>query len=967
MNITNHFMKLCAGVLLTLSCAACSDDTFDGRTVPPQTDGALSVPFEVDGNMPLTRGVAATDQETTLKHAYVLFFDAEDSDTFVGYLSVTVPSGKSTLSFDPPGNLQKDHDYRVLSLGNADSFCASGKYDEEKIAGFAGTYSEALGYFTVGYDKPVTSLAPGILPLWGEYVDEDNVEKLFRITTDGENKVVMASQGRFYFSRAICRIDIHNLVGQLLDIRYARVVNSRTEALAFSDGLNKGKISEFIPVSAPSGEGYMPITVDMVPGTNTTQRLESSLYAFPNVVNTSVVNDRETTSLLIAGYYIENGVKDTELTYYRFNLANLGESQVLRRNYCYRATIKGVRHRGASDEKTAFNASTPVFEYNVDEEWGTSDDNVVSDKDGNFLIVNKTHLTFKGDASEADFVELRVSTNPELQWEIRKVEETGNSNDRFDFEKISDQAVKCGPNSVNSSEYVLYGYYEIVATNSQTGKKLSMPIYLVQMSTKNNIKTLTVNGCTGRLEQPIDPYGSNEISLKVVTGNALNKWRAYDDDNDFDSWGEVGIKYTERGTDGTYFTLNVPANISDSPRQATLRFALDDPDNRDENGNKKVPDVYVTFTQESSPQKVKIINYPQHDQTLDLYCLSLEHANPNCVVESRQFQVILADPEKMAYRVKSDFDMDRDLQLSLHDCKPGKGHELKSIHPAGEPRTDQKIEGLLSGSAFWINPFRMGPGDHTLTRHITVEAYMKDDPSKNVVENGTMSFNVKLHATTGPGEPTPVVDDILMWEPQDEKWIYLPDRNYGVAPRYSKNTDETNRFDARWATNVPNILITETFMPADPSAYSGTAFYTDAHYTPSSGFYQYIPMFIDDNNHINKLYKDADKWTLLDENARKCMIERACVSKSRTFLVSDVKTADEQLVICWLPFMQGCTVFVSQEKTATWDGAGMGLEIFYDIMPSENVNRYMQCYVRPCRRITTKELEDYKRDYLGYK
>ena len=882
--------------LVPLLAAGCSDEVPYVPVAPVQSDGALSVPYEVDGQMPLARGVATMSHETKLDHVYVMFFDAENSDLFAAYASVNVPAGKNRLSFDPPEELARDHDYRVLAIGNSSAYrSADGKTLEQAIREFSDNYSAAMGQFTVAFDGAVTSDTPGRLPLWGRYVDSSDEETLFRITYDAEDKVTVVNQGRFYFSRAICRVDLHNLVGHILDIRSARVVNGRNAAYVFSDGRNAGDITPFEPQTAPDGTGYKPITSDMTPGVNTTQRLEGSLYAFPNIVNTSVVNDKQTTALIIAGYYIENGKKDDYLTYYRFNLANLGESQVLRRNYCYRATVKGVRRRGATDEKTAYNDSSPIFEYDVDEEWGATDDNVVTDKDGNFLVVNKTHLTFQGDAHEADFVELRVSTNPELEWIVEWVDEPGHSNDKFSFEKLSNQAVKCGPLEENHSMYVRYGYCRISAKNTQTGKTLHMPIYLMQLSTVDNVKTLTVNGETGTLRQVLNPMGGT-VELQVVTGSAANAWSAEDDGNMLMNWDTQGVSFTGHGSNKTSLVITVPANTTGQTRTACIIVSLDDNETA-EDGSKRVPDVMIELSQETSPQLLDVINMPTNGP-LDIQCFSTETGNQNGVVNPRNFIVKLTDP-RYRYKVTSTFNKSRDLVLSPDAHRGiGSASPAYAVQSAASAGSDELTD-LQNGTQFWINPFRTGPNDPRITGTITVTAYNPDDPTAPTEER---SFTVRLIS-----EPVEINDVILT---NGTNSYLLADRNFGAPSRISADGTEV---PAAYYDYRDYVEVTNGRKPVDNSSFSGILTKYDIHtgsipgwtlpYTDDS----LIKLWLEDNIRVNPFYaKDrASDWNLLNSDIMSMIDTRIMVSKERKFVVSDYLTTTGRKVCCWIPNVLG--------------------------------------------------------------
>lgn len=916
-----RFLCLLAARLVSLllfaagvsSCAE-RDELFSCRDLSGETgEGALNIPFEVDGEMPIARGVVSQSHETYLQKTYLLFFDhsTEGEDCLVGYKAVTVGSGKKVFSFDPPTTLEPDTEYLVLALGNPEHYTSSGatavKETLDEMIDDRTTYIEAQQKLSITYSDPVTKDDPSRMPMWGMYMDNSNMDIPFLFTKDADGNISVVSGGIFKFSRSICRVDICNLMGHVLDIKCARVVNYNTFGYYFNDNFTDIRIKEYEPASAPEGDvytnskGYMPITQGMNEG-STTQRLEGSLYCFPNMVGTSVVNDQITTALMIAGYYTdpETGVKDDDLTYYRFNLANPGEPQMLKRNYCYRATIKGVKERGADSEEEAYNSSTPIFEYDIDDEWDVSDENFVSDGDGNFLIINRSHLTFQGEASEADFVELRVSTNPELEWELEWWDVTGNQNSLFNASKLSDQAIKCGPKTTNSTDYVRYGYLRVVATNPRTGKKLSLPIYITQLSTLYNVKTLTVNGYTGRITQELNPMGGT-ISLEVVTGSNANEWTVTDDANMLISWDTQNVSYTPEGNNRTMLNITVPANMTKSARSATLIVSLKENDIADD-GSKVVPDVTIELTQDPSPCLLDVAGMPTNGP-LDIQCFSISPDNPNGVVNPKSFTVRLAD-SRLRYKVESDFDQYRDLVLSTE-------HETTAIatHPTTEPETyGMSLTGMITGTHFYINPFRTGPNDPAILGKIKVTAYMPDDESISE----TRTFSVRLLS-----EPV-VIDDVFALV--NDTYFMVPDRNYGATERHQDDGPDNvaEYYDCRSYVAVTNGEATNKIYPIDHSNYLGTYFKHYAHNTNNAGgtIQKWVGSWVNTsqaavleeyrsrNANVNEV-REIMTYVVPTDNASASVMSQMCISKKRHFIVSRFKTTDGKYVCNWFPFYLG--------------------------------------------------------------
>lgn len=978
-------LMMAAG-LLTASCDR--DDTFTAKL--PAGDGILEVDYRFDGGMPLSRGMATQPHETDLRQAHILFFNPDDADTdpgtFVGYSTVAVPGGKSKFSFDPPETLLDGVKYRVIALGNGDSFVPDGSGSlAEWLSTYQGTYKDALGELTAVHSGIFTRNTPGVLPMFGNWVDENDRQLTFTISRNAEGVVTVTEKGAFLFSRAVCRFDIHNLVGHLLKIESARLVNTRNAGLYLADGINAGDVEPLsTSISKPAGDGsdgYMPVTTDMTPGVTTTQRLEASLYGFPNTVNTTVQNDKSTTALIIAGYYYdsEKGTYDDKLTFYRFNYANVGESQALKRNYCYRATIKGVKRRGADDEKGAYNDSSPIFDYDVDEEWGTTDDNFTSDKDGNFLVVSKTHLTFDGDANESDFIELRVSTNPELTWTVEPVDEEGNENTKFTFEKLDNNSVKCGPNEKNETDYVRYGYYQIRAVNPKTGADLKMKVYLMQLSTKYNVKTLTVNGNTGEFEQLLNPMGGS-VLFKVVTGSNDNPWDAVDSGDHLMNWDTQGIYFTNHGNNNTTLEIRVPANITGETREATLIVSLtNDPDN-------KVKPVTIKLKQEPSPQLMDIINFPASGEII-LECLDLSDGNPNGIAQYRSFPVRLTDPANYRYEVTSNFDKDIDLVLSYKEnVGPLSLHPVYADQSAGH-RHDDKLTECEHGNAFYINAFRTGPGDPEITGTITVKAYNPSDPNARTEER---SFTVKLHS-----EKCNVNDVVIL---NGESNILLADRNLGAVSRiqpdgviataryystddFFKITGLTGQLDPTKTDNYLGIVQDNTY---------GSKNNTEINFCNSNIKVTDCPqLFFSDNNHVNSFYAE-NVWKCPTSAEWNTIIPKIRFSKWRPFVLSDLKdksSGKELPVACWLPYRKtekknnndmpavqptacgyACDPLLVGNHLTFFNYLYNGTCVSQTYPNRGNIANDAKCYLllRLCRSLTPEETERYKTEILGY-
>lgn len=887
--------------LLPLLGAACSDDYSDPAT--NHGSNRLSVPYRVDGEMSLSRGMIALDHEKAVDHAYILFFE-ESGDNANNYAtSARMASSGSRLEFPIPEDLKPDTRYLTLVVANADSYLPSGMTDfNAHLSDLTKdmtdkTRENFAAVLTAHFTGQLTASNPGLLPMWGRFTDNSGKETAFTFSRSGGEAVTC--DGEFFFSRSLSRIDMLNLVPDKLEVAYVKVCNYRDAGLIFHDGLNAGSVVTLKRASdAPKGDGSDGyITVNAPDAGKNVQRLEASLYAFPNVVNTCVQNDRSTTCLIIAGYFTEDGKeRDTELTYYRFNLANVGESQVLKRNYAYTAVIKGVKRRGASTDYGAYDDKMPIFEYDVDDEWQITDDNYVSDADGNFIVVSKSHLTFSGEASEAENIELRVSTSPKMTWELAPVNEPGNENDKFQWSKLSDEALKVGPRENNATQYVRFGYLQVVATNTETGKQVKMPIYLQQLSLKYDIKMLTVNGNTGTFTQEL-PSSGGAVYLRVVTGGNTNNWVAVDVDNEIESW-DKDATWTKRGGNNTELMISVPANISGNERTATLRVSLDPKDDN-------VLPVTILLHQGTSDQWFAISPQPGVDG-VSIDAFSTIAGYPNGVVPgtSRGFRVTLTN-KSYRFKVTTSFNQGRDVRLSKNVNLEGRN--AQSTH---EEFTPEPLEDLESGTMFYINPFRTGPNDPTIKGTVTVTVY--DPANPTIAKEETFGVNI----TSGPSLLYDVViDDIL-----------VADRNIGHQSRmtgedgkpfmvrnfYESDMVKIYSSGADLAENI-NSSYNDSGKRYDPGSDwnegNGEKIYTTSENQISAEFGKLSNAAVDwwKNYHLDPeqtfsaFYKTDTKWNIPSASQMEKIKNNVRFSKWRIFLVSDIGEGIVNMpVVCWL-------------------------------------------------------------------
>lgn len=944
MYIFKSFTKTARTIALAIAVAgitSCAEELFERPDYGIEcSDGQISVLYEVEGDIPLTRGIAASAHEKSLEHVYILYFDHSQSDKYVGYTLAGASEGTSTIKFDPPSHLQSGTQYRLLVVGNSNYYAGTSATSYAPfIKDLTGDYTTVRAQLLAEMEKAVTSDEPGHLPLCGRFVKQTTDEELyftFNRTADGI-EFPDANNSIFRFQRAICRVDIHNLVGNVLDIRYARLVNTRTKGSYFFDGLNQGSMKTATFKADAQSPGFVEMPAESN-GQNL-QRLEAELYCFPNTVNTCLPNDHTTTAVMLAGYYTdpETGEKDEVLTYYRFNVSNAGEAQSLQRNYCYRATLKGVNRRGEENEQDAYNATSPVFKYDIGEEWDTDDDNVVTDNEGNFLVVSKSLLTFRGEQQGADVVKLTVNTSDFMTWDI---EMDPVSESKFQFKKIQEgpgekiKAFTCGPKQINNSEFYYEGSLTIVAKNEQTGKELRKEVRLVQLTTNGDVKCLVVNDYTADFAQEVSKYGQT-ISFKVITGNPTNKWAAKDYKSVLDNWTDP-ITFTNSGTNGNYFTITFPANIGERRSvEIKFEFSCDDP-----NYNNEIKPIIVTFSQDACDQPLTIEGWPS-DGVLELNCFDTTTGweTANCVAQSKRFTVHLQKPQDHYFTVESNFDKYRDLTLSEYNGKYGLGHEVRSFHPGlfyqvlgwsacqitdaismDESQYNNVLTKSSASPSFYINAFRMGPGDPTIEDKIIVQ--VKDAKTNEDVPNGRLELTVRLVV---PSDEY-MINDVMIkneWEGQstnwaDHGWIYIMDRNLGCDPRMHKVNDQTFPNKAMWCYYSQEEYNTDawkiTGVENNERWLGNITDYPIGNNNNSNGgtnndINAWKNQISETHKHLGRMYENAQDypWMAMTPLTLPSIKHNVAISKSRYFILSDEEVCptnskgEKIRVACWLP------------------------------------------------------------------
>ena len=890
-NILKKILLFLPFVLAT----ACTNSEFEdnaGGTVPP---GMCAISYTVDDmGEGLSRGIAPEGKELLLTDVHILFFK---DGSYVDYQHAEVSSGSSRFMFPVPSKIQSNTEYETLVVGNSHSHVPSGysSFDEYLKIAQTMTYTQMKEQLRAEHNKDHASgdiSTFGGLPMWGEMVDGTKKPIPFICTKHNDGSVTFT--GSVHFSRCVSRIDLRNYAAKDLIIDKVKICNYRpggyyfNESAPYGDIVNgRGNAYKWISMPEPSSDADKK-----------TQELTAAMYAYPNIVPVVMQNDAVTTYIMIAGYY-QDGIDNTtdnpkkKLSYYRFNVADNGKSQVLRRNHRYLAQISAVKGPGSPSEDDAFNAQAPMLEYSVDNEWRGDDSGTVVDADGNYLTISRTQLTFEGYKDRMETIKVKAVSKDgsNLDWVIKNIKQGTDDENAFIWKKIDETSFMVTTAADNITDFVKTMHLSVEVNGKD---KLILPVSLMQLSSKTESRVLLVEGQTGILERTVPGIGGT-IELQVQTGSPYSEWIAESDD--FTAW--TSATYTKKGADRGFLVIDVPANIGTGTRNASIRvkrMLSKQGSGTASSVDTEVGEITINLSQPKSDQLLTVFPMPASSTngfTIDAFSDTPGEKSANGIAFSKDFWVNLADKENYTWKVESDFHKDYDLALSFDNPLPVNTQ-------AGFVNNDvclDRIEGKKNGQKFYINVFRTGPGDPLIKGTITVTAVPKSGVQG---ESSSVSFTVQIRTLCD-------IDEVKVGD------LAVADRNIGALPRLNENSAFVPALNY---SNDQSIHITGNSYPdnhnqgfigtyiqwLDINNYGknsrGSAAVIDSKYA--------VDMYAKKNIDPNSMYhkeEDIDKWRLpTKEEFGSKLKPRICYSKQRAFFVSDDKTSGGRFIGCFLQF-----------------------------------------------------------------
>lgn len=901
MRLLRNMRIMMLGAVAALPMWGCIRDGVPGQEVPALAPGMVRINYTIDGMESATRATETASHERLLNDVHILFYDQEGR--YVTYQHASVTTGTDSFTFPIPDKLSYGATYKTLIVGNAHSHVPTqfATFDAYLEQSSTMTYDQMRQEIYAERNDDHTSASgqhSDALPMWGEMVGDQGQAIDFQVNKDTESGAVSFT-GSVRFSRSVCRIDLRHLAAQKLIIKDVKLCNYRKAGYYFHNDAPLGEIQSglneeaWVAVGAPyAGNASTPELLD-------NQQLNAAIYAFPNIVPVAKQNDDQTTYLMIRGYY-QDGTDNTpehpkaKLTYYRFNLAENGRSQILRRNYRYEAVINSVKGAGADDEQGAQDAEAPMLGYTVDNTWTDDDSNTVTDDKGNYMTISRAMVTFDGykDLSEAIKVKLK---DPEsmawsLEWDM-----TQGSQDyqKFNFSRVDNQQFSITTLEDNQSDFTNTARLIVKATGGTIAadKPLTATVTVMQFSSKMEAATLMVDGQTGTITQTAPGAGAT-LSFQVETGSLKSGWMATADNTAT----AAGVTCTQKGANRGLLEIDVPTNISAGDRDFVITVqrvgANGQPDTT-------VNPVKINIKQPKSDYLLTVsptVPMDQEGLVIDGFDPT-PNVNPNGISKQQQFTVMLADPENYTWKVESSFDMYHDAVLTADT--PAAVTTQTAWYSS---HTTSTITDRTNGTSVWLNVFRTGPGDPDIHGTLTFTAVPKSSGS------ATQSINISVTIKT----PC-TINDVLI--PMGALYLLVADRNVGATqPRISQ---EGKFVTAGNFSNLSNMHITgkeyseqtyeqwrggyydwKTMMGGSQSRVSETFLRTE-FFREGQTLTNY-----DNEGEFSPWYKEADvtKWEVPSQSyLTSSIIPRVVYSKQRPFVVSDYKDLNGNYVGCFFP------------------------------------------------------------------
>lgn len=854
-------------------------DTEDANLPQGRT---FTLPYSFDRAQ--TRTITAQGNEKIVNDVAMIFYKASD-ESYAAHQTVTIPGGGGTtvgsFPLQLPAEIAEGVEYEVVIVGNYKNFRPAGLALDDYV------YQNQGLTFSQMKEKVYSQSAQGArmtvpLPFYGILTGADGEETT--LTGPAPNTISLGVSVKF--SRAVARIDLRHFAADRLVIKWAKVCNYRSRGYLYHQDAPLGEIISGVASTPPTDDhdypqGYVkaPAPMSGEDGGTRQDLTTGGLYAYPNIVGYTAQDDKETTYLMIAGYYQKEGeAANTErLTYYRANIGSNGMSQVLKRNYVYTVVINSVKKEGANDESGAASEKEKLLDYAVDDEWEEDDPNTNSDGLGNFLTLSRTSVLLGNEAGESGTVKVNVKegTGWSLEWKQ-------NPTSAFRYEKINDKSFSIIANGNNTSQFSNNALLEVRVTgiHPEPNPPLVLDVDVIQLSSAADSRTLIVQGRTGNFDYTVPGQGT-VLAFQVVTGSPSSRWKI----EGSDGLDDFVAPYETTGANKSYIQLNFLPNGGDE-RTGKLTVSRLTPDGNVDNG---VTPIVISFKQERTPYPMTI-NPDFSNRTLEIEGFSPSSSIKNSPSYVRGFLVQLADPADYTFEVKSSFNKNTDAYLSLGNPD---SNQQAYPHRTDNPNTKDEVSGGTSGQNFYLHVFNTGPGDPDLLGTITITAVPNPDSGKTIF---TLSFPVRIRSGCKIGEPQ--AGDII--------WA---DRNVGAPLKTDSGPDMLGL----------NYTNETTHNDYENFSYKGAFFSFDEAQQKSV-----CPQFGQEN------YGESG-WRLPTSAEQVAVVSKMRFSKRRAYILSDARS-DGSYVGCWFPLSGYSKLPTQQGNGYFWssspNGSGLGYSLY---------------------------------------
>ena len=638
-----------------------SDDTLSLKDEEQQSmpEGMLTInykigfPDEVSTTYAGGTTMIQTAAECKINNIHALFFypadhpDASLQNKFVGYARTSnirsggsLPKNQGTASFALPDEISKNSKIQVILLANFDEFAFRGTYTS------IGQMIEAL--------------------IRGETINKARQElKLFYQDNKGmdveveKSKVLPMSAEATYpgnnttplhveFERRVARVDLVNNCHDkkvipegsttevpLFILKSAKLYNVNMHAYATKNGHDY--------LIDPSGEDYIDFDEQAMDLSQNNKSIEGRFYAFPNYVTQPTLKDKQTTCLVVEGFYQGS----EKATFYRINVTSKTNNehqpqkeQTLLANGLYTININNVTGGGKGNEDEALGSDAIEIDYTINE-WDESMlETHAFDEHGNALSVSHRNISFSnkgGQQLPIDVYTKQSKTHPiTTPWSV-SLEQLGDIDYSDKFEIIEDQAnnkfnIKTKEDNSTMTDWVAY------AKVSWGG--IDIYISLTQLSPYSTLKGITVF--------PKDLIVINESSTRKLGVNTQGNFDGldishithsimYSDDSNTDWITRVrpSAPQTQLDQGIYYFDVDIKAQEANATsRTAIIKFVV-------KNG-KHIASAEASITQ--SPTKLPEKNNEGLTINMYLYNKEPDAGQQPTYVEKRRSDIVGLSP-----------------------------------------------------------------------------------------------------------------------------------------------------------------------------------------------------------------------------------------------------------------------------------------------------------------------------------